>query len=319
MQAQDEAADEPVAADEAPAASGEAAPAPVKPFPAEIMPLASKSMLLDVTRAGKTLIAVGDRGHILSSTDGLNWAQVNVPVRAALTAVAFADDNRGCAVGHDAVIVCSNDGGQTWERRNFEPDLEKPFLDVVFVDADTAYAVGAYGLFYGTADGGKTWSAVVSEAVTADEVHLNGIARLANGDVFIAGEAGLLAVSGDRGKTWTKLESPYDSSLFGALPVSERGALIYGLRGNVYVSADVRKGGWKQLKTNSVASMFGGVSLPSGEQALVGLNGVVLVVAADGSVRELKTTAGTPLSSVLIQGESLLVVGESGVQAVSLH
>lgn len=291
----------------------------VKPYPAEIMPLAAKSMLLDIVRAGEGLVAVGDRGHILRSTDGNQWTQVNVPVRSGLTAVAFADAKTGCAVGHDAVIVCSADGGQTWQLRNFQPDLEKPFLSLVFVDATTAYAVGAYGLFYGSTDAGKTWSAVEAEAVTADEVHLNGISKLANGYLFIAGESGMLALSVDAGKTWKKLQSPYDSTFFGVLPKGEKGALVYGLRGNVYVTEDAGSGVWKALTTNSVASMFGGVSLPDGASALVGLNGVVLVVAANGSVREFKTSAGTPLSAALAYGDGLLAVGESGVQAVAIR
>ena len=295
------------------------APLVVKEYPAELMPLAVKSMLLDVTRAGDVLVAVGDRGHILRSTDGTTWIQASVPVRSGLTAVAFADAKTGCAVGHDAVIVCSNDGGQTWERRMFQPALEKPFLSIVFVDANTAYAVGAYGLFYGTTDAGKTWAEVDAEPVTADEVHLNGITKLANGELFIAGESGMLALSSDAGKTWKKLASPYDSTLFGALPLGEKGALIYGLRGNVFVTSDAGDSDWKELTTNSVASMFGGASLPNGDSALVGLNGVVLIVAANGTVREVKTSTGTPLSAALAYGDGLLAVGESGVQAVAVR
>ena len=35
---------------------------------AEQMPLATESMLLDITRSGDTLVAVGERGHVVTST-----------------------------------------------------------------------------------------------------------------------------------------------------------------------------------------------------------------------------------------------------------
>ena len=78
---------------------------------AEHMPLATESMLLDITRAGDTLVAVGERGHIVISTDGESWQQVEVvPTRSTLTSV-FSVGNRLWAGGHDAVIITSGDGG----------------------------------------------------------------------------------------------------------------------------------------------------------------------------------------------------------------
>jgi len=308
------------AQDEAEAgAEGEAPAIAVKPRPAEKMHLTPKSLLLDVTRAGEAFVAVGDRGAIIVSADGQKWDQVEVPVRAALTAVTFADAQHGWAVGHDAAIVATADGGKTWTLQNFQPELEKPLLDVLFVDANRGVAVGAYGLMLETSDGGKSWSAVMAKAIQEDagDVHFNAITRLGNGQLFVAGESGMLAVSADAGKTWNKLKSPYDSSYFGALPVGDKGALIYGLRGNAYLSQDVRGGNWKKLETKSVASMFGGTVLPDGERAMVGLNGVIFVADASGAVRSLQTPTGTPLSAAIPHNGGLLAVGETGVQLVA--
>src|SRR3546814_15031225 len=77
---------------------------------------------------------------------------------------------------------------------------------------------------------------------------------------MIAGEQGLIAISTDGGVTWTKQASPYEGSYFGVLPHGDKGALIYGLRGNVYVSDDARSGKWTKLETGTVASMFGGAA-----------------------------------------------------------
>jgi photosystem II stability/assembly factor-like uncharacterized protein len=297
---------------------GETAPE-VKARPAEKMPLTPRSLLLDVTRAGEGFVAVGDRGAIILSADGTTWEQVDVPVRSALTAVHFVDAQHGWAVGHDAAIVATADGGKTWALQNFEPGLEQPLLDVLFLDASRGFAAGAYSLLLETSDGGKTWSEVDAPSIRDAEgagPHFNALARLGDGSLFIAGESGMLAVSADGGRSWSKLRSPYDSSFFGVLAVGDRGALVYGLRGNAYVTQDVRSGRWTRLQTNSVASMFGGTVLPGGERAMVGLNGVVFVADAAGAVRSVQTPTGTPLSAAVPLDGGLLAVGESGVQVL---
>ncbi|MGH8441330.1 MAG: WD40/YVTN/BNR-like repeat-containing protein [Nevskiaceae bacterium] len=297
------------------AAAQDEAPLVVKPRPAERMSLAAKSLLLDVVRAGDGFVAVGDRGSILLSADGKQWEQADVPVRAALTAVTFVDAQRGWAVGHDAAIVATGDGGKTWSLQNFQPELEKPLLDVLFLDASRGIAVGAYGLLLTTADGGKTWKEQDSP-IREEEVHFNALTRLANGSLFIAGESGMLAISSDQGRSWSKLRSPYDGTFFGVLPAGPNGVLVFGMRGNAYLSPNAR-GGWTKLQTHSVASMFGGTALPGGELAMVGLNGVIFIADGSGKVRSLQTPSGTPLSAAIPLDGGLLAVGESGVQLLA--
>jgi len=305
--------------------AAEAPAAPVKPRPAELLPpvngvlMATKNLLLDVVRSDGQFVAVGDRGHILLSPDGAAWTQAPVPVRSALCAAYFLDPQNGWAVGHDAAIVRTQDGGKTWALQHFAPEMEKPLLDVLVLDANRAFAVGAYGLLLGTENGGQTWTEVDAPAIRGDEFHFNSIIKLANGDLFIAGESGMLGVSSDQGRTWSKVTSPYDSSLFGALPVGEKGALIFGLRGNAFLTQDVRGNQWTKVETNSVASMFGGTALESGELAMVGLNGVILITDATGKVRALQSPTGTPLASAVPLDGKLLAVGESGVQSIAIQ
>jgi photosystem II stability/assembly factor-like uncharacterized protein len=291
----------------------------VKSLPSELFPLTPQGLLLDIVNNGERLVAVGDRGAVVVSADGREWTQVQTPTRAALTAVDFADAQNGWAVGHDAVILRTRDGGRTWMLQNFEPELEKPFLDVLFLDADRGFAIGAYGMIYTTTDGGDSWDELDSP-IREDEWHFNAMTRLRDGSLFIAGESGTLAHSTDEGETWALVESPYDSSLFGALPYGDKGVVIFGLRGNVFITTDVAGGEWKEVDTGTVASMFGGTTLADGRSVLVGLNGTVMV-SADGmdEVTLLKAGAGTPLSGAVGFGDVLLAVGESGVQRVALQ
>ena len=79
---------------------------------AEPMRLARSSLLLDADADGSRIIVVGERGHVLvSSDDGQRWQQARVPTRSTLTAVQIVDGTCAWAVGHDGVILKSDDGG----------------------------------------------------------------------------------------------------------------------------------------------------------------------------------------------------------------
>lgn len=338
-QAQQEPAAAPLAADAAAApiestteaapeataeSSSEPAAAVAKPVvlrAAEMAVRAVNNPLLKVVSTGKHYVAVGVRGHILISADGTKWNQVASPVDVMLTSVSFADENNGWAVGHDTVILHTADGGETWNQQNFQPELNKPLFDVLFLDAQTGFAVGAYGLMLATTDGGSTWAQVAVNPVTADERHFNALAKLGDGSLMVVGEAGTIGVSADRGLTWTKLATPYESSLFCVIAAGEKGALIGGLRGNSFFSSDVRSGGWKKMQTNSDQSLFGIAALPGNKVAMVGLNATLLIFEPGKPVHsvpiidKLGNRQTESLSWLtMAPDDGLIVVGDAGVQ-----
>lgn len=294
-----------------------------KPRAAEIAKLASKNLLLGIGRAGDALVAVGDRGNILLSADGEKWEQVASPVNVTLTAVAFADAKTGWAVGHDATILKTADGGRTWTVQRFKPELGQPLLNLLALDAQRVFAIGAYGMFLKTDDGGATWADVPSPPLLEDGLHLNGMVRLGSGELFIAGETGLVAVSAD-GVTWERLAAPYEGSLFGVLPRGDKGALVFGLRGNVLMTDDVRSGSWTPVDIGSVQSMFGGAVLADGRVVLVGSDGEIVFITPAGAVSRAVLEDGVAgpgsgsLSGVLAWKDGLRIVGESGVAAAPL-
>lgn len=305
-----------------------AAPAPnpkdLLPRAAEIAPLASKTLLLGIAAAGNTLVAVGDRGIILTSTDGSTWTQVASPVHATLTAISFADEKNGWAVGHDTTVLHTADGGQSWEKQVYVPADHKPLLSVLALDAQRALAVGAYGSFIGTQDGGKTWAPVDAPALLEDGLHLNSIVKLGDGTLFITGETGLTATSAD-GKAWKRGKLPYEGSMFGALARGARGAIVFGLRGNVFATDDVNSGKWTRIDTQTTMSMFGGVTLPDGSVVLAGADGEVLYLGKAGGVtkgragaKDTRSLGSGTLSAVIAWKDGLLVAGETGVSPAAV-
>lgn len=282
------------------------------PRPSEIMPRAAQSTTSAVINNGKHLITVGDRGQVLASNDGLKWAQVAVPVRSMLTALSFVDDQIGWAVGHDATIIKTEDGGKTWMLQNFEPEKETAFLAVIASDANHAVAAGAVGLLYATSDGGLNWSEVAAPAIRNDEPYLHAITKLSDGSLLVAGEGGMLGVG--LGGKWQRLKSPVEGSLFGALPRGKKGAVIFGLRGQVYVSDDVRSARWSRVTLASEAGLYGGTLLADGRAVLVGAGGAVFVVDAAGKRAEpIASGVFSTLCGVAPVNGGLVVVGDDGI------
>lgn len=196
-------------------------------------------LLLDGAVSGSDVVAVGEQGIILRSSDSARtWSVVSSGTEATLTAVSFATltaPRQGWAVGHDAVILFTRDGGSTWTRQYQGPDLQASFLDVLALDAQRAIAVGADGLYLATVDGGRTWE---RRKVGAEDAHFNRITRGGASQLFLAGERGTLLRSADLGATWTALPSPYEGSFYGLLPLERPGLLAHGLRGHLFRSAD---------------------------------------------------------------------------------
>jgi photosystem II stability/assembly factor-like uncharacterized protein len=232
-------------------------------------PLAAQSLLLDIEVIDDNkLVAVGEYGHILWSTDGKKWQQAQVPSQATLTSVYFLNSRLGWAVGHDATILHSQDGGVSWQVQQFLPQLEKPLFDIAFKDEQNGIAIGSYGLFFRTLDGGKTWqSEFHDEFLHPDDVdylnelklddeeayldarksmlpHFNRI-EVDGRTLYLVGEMGLIAKSNDFGVKWQKLDDIYHGSFFDIARTQQGNLIVSGLRGHIFRS---------QKKWNSLGS-----------------------------------------------------------------
>lgn len=311
-----------------------------------IAPLASESMLLDATSVDGLAAVVGERGHVLLSTDGgESWRQISVSTRATLTGVYFHDRDHGWAVGHDAVILRTDDGGESWELVYSAPERNQPLLDVWFQDEQRGFAIGSYGYFLTTEDGGRTWSEqfLTAEMLEAPgssmdpagesgeerewweldeqdfsegiDVHLNHIARSESGRLYLGAEAGAVFRSDDEGATWVALPSPYEGSFFGTLPLDGDTLLLFGLRGHLFRSEDAGLT-WQPIETSTVAMLTGGLRLGDGTIIITGLAGTVLVSRDGGQSFVLYQQADRNGISTLLPGseEALILVGEAGVR-----
>lgn len=309
-----------------------------------IQPLASETLMLDIVRAGETLVVVGERGHVLISEDqGRSWIQQRTPTRSLLTGAWFHDRNLGWAVGHDAIILRTEDGGETWCRVHAAPELDMPLFDVWFADARNGFAIGAYGYFLRSTDGGLSWQEETLEEIepegagedagdTDDEgaewgdddwldeitdMHLNRVVLDDAGRLYLVAEAGIVFRSDDRGQTWLRLSTPYDGSFFNGIPPDEDSLLIFGLRGNMFRSWD---GGlsWRKVSLPVDSSLFGGARLRDGHIIVVGSAGVMLLSNEGESYRLVQRPDRKALTSAMGTSDgAMIVIGEPGIERLA--
>jgi photosystem II stability/assembly factor-like uncharacterized protein len=277
--------------------------------------LASRALLLDAAQAGGRVVVVGERGHILISTDGAQtWRQAPVPVRHTLTGVSFGDDSHLIAVGHAGTLLRSSDAGETWERVDAGVPEEDSFLDVLYLDPQRAFAVGAYGLFLATTDGGATWE---RRTVSEDGFHFNRIARDKAGALYLVGEAGTVMRSLDSGATWESIPTPYEGSFVVFIDLDGEAQLIYGLRGHVFRS-ETQGDDWEQIDVPVPTLVMSGAILRDGRIVLAGQSGNFLVSSDSGRTFALwKWGATTGVAEIrpLADG-ALLVLGEAGAARI---
>lgn len=310
------------AASDAPVAQP-AVPATADPasLDAERLPKVDKSLLLDVlaldgTATSPGYVAVGERGHVLLSADGVAWTQAeHVPTRATLNSVAGNGDLLW-AVGHDGVILHSSDAGQHWQRQRvapYSPDDSDPshgipLLDVFFVDAQHGYAIGAYRLLLETRDGGASWT---QRPLTAD---------VADADTVVASPSPSDAVVDDGVEEWNfsadelVLEDNADPHLNAIARTGSGALVIAGERGAVFRSRDLGDT-WQRLKLPYQGSMFGVLAWQDDHILVFGLRGNVFESRdlGDSWIQLESGTRANLMGGSALPDGGVVIVGANGI------
>lgn len=278
----------------------------------------SGPLLLDATSVGNHILAVGERGLITRSADGgESWQASPVIVPHTLTAISFADDRNGWAVGHGAVILRTTDGGVRWSVQFTGPDDESPLLDVMAINTSHIIAIGAFGSYFESKDAGANWT---QRWILEEDMHLNRMSADQAGILYIAGEFGTILRSSDQGTNWQALSTGEDGSLYGVLPLSDGSLLAYGLRGRVYLSTDDGEN-WKSIETPGTGLLMTGIELAAANTVILTGQGRTWWVSQDRGRTYQASTEITPAIAELLLTRTghLLSFGEDGARPAPLN
>jgi len=297
------------------ALAGAAAPAwaaaPTAAGGAERLPLAltrparrvlqpDRCVMLALARAGNRLVAGGERGLILVSDDGgRQWVQASVPVGASITALRFANEREGWAVGHMGVVLRSTDGGAVWHK---VLDGRQAAV-LAWEAAKAAEAAPRAAPAVPDKPVAKPAAAAPAEAEPPpsplddaqrlldegpDKPFLD-IALRPDGSVWLLGAYGLALATHDGGRSWQSLmnglpgglPNPEGLSLYGWVA---RGAeqFVFGEQGLLLHSAAAGQPFIAQPPA-AQGSLFSALALRDGTLLLMGLRGRVLRSSAPGA------------------------------------
>ena len=302
--------------------------------------LAKNAPVMAIASNGQEMVAVGERGHVLTNNGVDDWSQVIIDTDVLLTDVEFYGDKSGWSVGHDATILHTTDGGSSWQIQQQIPELDRPLLDVNFVSSTQGFAVGAYGMFYSTIDGGKTWSKQFLESLLPEDdveylaevkaeseedyqfeiasilPHFNKIVALKNQGLMLVGELGLIAFSNDLGKSWQRIDNVYEGSFFTGLQLTSGAILVGGLRGNMFRSFD-NGVNWSRVdlgNSNSVNDIY---QLRNGDVLVAQNNGTLLISTDDGlSFTQHSVRKGQDLMDIHQFHDQVWLAGSKGLKVM---
>jgi len=312
--------------------------------PAQPSALAQHGLINGLAAAGKRLVAVGQRGHILYSDDaGASWTQAAVPVSSDLTAVHFPSASHGWAVGHDGVVLASTDGGASWVKqldgrmlgplmqryygehppagmgadalkdlqanvqRFVDEGPDKPFLDVWFESESSGFVVGPFNLVFHTDDGGRSWQPWFDRTDNPKLYHFYAV-RAVGGELYLAGEQGALRKLDRAAQRFRTVSVPYNGTLFG-IGGTPRTLLVFGLRGTLLRSAD---GGatWTGIDTHLPIGLTAATVTADGRIVVVSQAGHVLISADEGrTFNPVPLRQRVPAAAVAAAAPGTLVLG----------
>ena len=288
---------------------------------------AHHTLLLDVVRADRRLVAVGSHGHIVySDDDGLTWIQARVPVSSTLTAVYFPSGDYGWAVGHDGVILYSSDAGKTWVKQ-FDGYLANSAIvaaatkskqrakdrleaaeaagdDVAIEEAEMALETATYGL----------QDAQYDQTTGSTKPFLDVWFYDAKRG-YAVGAYGMFFYTQDGGTTWedvsARLPNPDRLHLNSIAAVGPRSLAMVGEMGMILRSDDLGQS-WHSMDSPYEGSLFGLIAAGD-KQLMFGLRGHVFS-SVDGGISwdEKATGSEQTLLSGTIGRKHTLLVGNGG-------
>ncbi len=274
---------------------------------------AHESLLLDITRAGGRLVAVGAHGHVVFSDDsGKSWQQAKTPSSTTLTSVFFSTATSGWAVGHDGLILHSDDAGENWVKQFDGYQANDAMVKGAVVNKEQA----AQELKAAEESGDL-------DALDKAELHLENATFALNDanydkksgstkpflDVwfydaklgFAVGAYGMAFHTKDGGKTWidwsSKLGNGDRLHINGIAMVGPRSLMLAGEQGMILRSDDMGSS-WRSLPSPYDGSYFG----------LMAKNDDILVFGLRGNLYH-STDGGIQWQKVFTNSEQTLMAG----------
>ncbi len=289
--------------------------------------LVESSVLIDVVAHNDQVLAVGERGHVISWQKPGDWQQENVPVSVLLTAVNVLSDGTKVAVGHDSAIIVAEPDSEQWKKvfdgyqlldlkvALFERQIEELQNEIESTDDDDVIEELEFIL--------EEYTFSLEDTLLEQEEGPNkpllSIAVTSDDQIFVAGPYGTLLYSNDKGNNWVlhdyRLDNPDKFHLNSIISTTDDVLYIVGENSTAFVSVDKGQS-WSLMNMPYQGSMFGINAQDNSENLIAyGLQGNLMVSNDAGKTWSLTRveTSGSFQGGTITQDGRAYVVGHGGL------
>ncbi len=145
---------------------------------------------------------VGQSGRVAKSTNGgSTWIELSSGSRGALSDLAFANNQIGCAVGSEQgfdYICQTTDGGETWVSVLDSTYNSGWIYDIMYTSETEAWASGSMNRIYHSTDGGNSW--VMINPTDKETNYFYSVCSVPDGRIYAGGN--ILIYSDNNGGDW---------------------------------------------------------------------------------------------------------------------
>src|SRR5690606_6835234 len=212
-------------------------------------------VFMGLAHSGEGVFAVGEEGAIRVSDDNAaNWHSDSSGVEHTLTAIEFASEKRGWAVGHNGVVLQTANGCRAWQPAPAATEAHQgaAWMAVGFGRGQMGLIVGDANLIFATRDGGESWYRDVGEAGRYPSAH-NAALLLDSGHALIATGAGEILVRAPGENQWSRKYGPDRKALLGMVDLRSDRVLAFGAHGQVLETMDAGAT-WSEVEATSSAN-----------------------------------------------------------------
>lgn len=283
---------------------------------------AERSQLTAAQKVNGSLVMAGEGGRVLIRNENGQLHQGKVPVDLLLTAMHFVDDRHGWVVGHDGVILYSNDSGESWSKQ-----LDGRAIGPLML-SEAQVRVERLKVAIAKQPNDEALNTALDDALfSLDDIK----AGIEHGpsrpllDVWFrdtdngwaVGAFGVVLRTRDGGHSWTYvpgLDNPDRLHLNSVLGLMDGSVLVVGEGGRLYRSRDDGEH-WQAAQVLTNASLYKLLLLRDGRLLAMGFGGNLFVSGDHGDTwQRLAVPAHVSLyGGTQISDGSVLLAGQSGI------
>lgn len=153
--------------------------------------LENRDQFFGMSPVGDKILAAGIYGKILEIGQDGSIRAIETPVRDNLQDIAAWDEQHLIAIGNNATVILSTDGGASWTPAQVVPrtGIADKLRRIRVWGEGYGVIVGEMGAVLRTNDYGQTWNRLAEE----EDLTFNDFHRFSNGDLLVVGEFGRIS------------------------------------------------------------------------------------------------------------------------------